>query len=844
MTLLTRLTLRQIRANRGRFALTVLGTLLAAALLTAVLVGSHSVLRSLYAAAAAQTGTYHWQTQDLPAEMAAQVLADTALQRTGAVSQANPVVETGGGPVPLVRVAGHQLEIQNTRIIDGAYPGPGEAAVSLALAEAAGLAPGDTLRWTGPAGECSATVSGIYSESVLMAALGADCVHTPPVYLQLDTLPAGETYTVYAAAQPLELRATGTAFFAATEAVAGRLRTSGYGSWYNTALLSYAEQPWVRPYDQSALKAVIGGLRIFLLALITAGAALLIVNSFAISLAERRRALGLLASAGATPRQKAGLLWREAALVGALGILPGLALGCLGVKLAFVLVQPLLRQAVDWLGGSLTLCVFPQGGLLAAAALLTALVLALAVWRPARLAARTSAMDSIREVGEVRIRRTARREGTLLGRLFGPAGVLAARFARRCHHHYRATVCSLTVVVVLAVSVSGAALYVERNFIATHDALRVQAELHLTTDGTADPAAQLVWDRLLHPGTPAGSVTVTEEIYWGDLTLQAGQLSEAARREIPAADGGYAMQPHIFVLPDAEYTALAGAAAEPDGQTLPVVVANRQRILGDFGRVDLNPQTTLAPGDTLAWDFNTMPLTLSVQAVTARPEYAGQQNSAAHLTLYTSATAAQAVFDHWYETRGDSPAASCRRNFTFAYATGQPAALLAELSEAVASAGGVAARWNAYTVDNAALAAATRSMLLALRVFAYGFVALIALLGAANIANTISTGLTLRGRELAMVQSVGMAPDGLRCLVLLQSLLYALRALAWGLPVSLVCLWVEYRQLCTVWSFTFTLPWAAILVTAAGVVGLTLLAALPAWGRLRRRNLLDALRRE
>ena len=59
-----------------------------------------------------------------------------------------------------------------------------------------------------------------------------------------------------------------------------------------------------------------------------------------------------------------------------------------------------------------------------------------------------------------------------------------------------------------------------------------------------------------------------------------------------------------------------------------MVLSNRQFIAGDFGRLDLNPQTTLTAGDTLAWSFNTMPLTLSVQAVTQRPEYAGQAGSA------------------------------------------------------------------------------------------------------------------------------------------------------------------------------------------------------------------------
>ena len=252
----------------------------------------------------------------------------------------------------------------------------------------------------------------------------------------------------------------------------------------------------------------------------------------------------------------------------------------------------------------------------------------------------------------------------------------------------------------------------------------------------------------------------------------------------------------------------------------------------------------LTAGDTLAWSFNTMPLTLSVQAVTQRPEYAGQAGSAWQLTLYTSAGAAQAVFDRWYAERGGDPAASCRRNYTLAYETDAPAALLAELTDTVAAAGTEGGRLSAYPVNNAAEAAAYRSMLLVLRILAYGFVALIALLGTANIANTVSTGLTLRGRELAMLRSVGMEPADLRRMVLLQSLLYALQALAWGLPLAFVCLLAEYRLLRTAWAFSFTLPWAAILAVAAGLTGLTLLAALPALRLLDRRGILTGLRQE
>lgn len=846
MTVLTRLTLRQIRAARGRFLLTVLGALLSAALLTAVLVGCHSVLRSLYAAVEAQNGAYHWCTQNLPAETAAGLLADAGLQCTGAVSCSNPLVTAGGVQLPLVRAAGRQLEMQNTRVVAGQLPGPGQALIPAALAEAAGLAPGDTLVYTGPDGTHAVPVSGIYGQSCLLAALPAQAAGAAPVYLQLDAaaLPAGQEFTVYAAAQPLQRRAAGTAFFRAADAAAARLQQQGYGSWYNQALLSFSGEPWVRPYDQSALKVLLGGLRAFLLALIAAASALLVVNSFSISLAERRRTLGLLASAGATPRQKAGFLWRETALVALCGIPAGLAAGCLGVQLAFALVQPLVDRAAGWLGGQVVLRVFPNGALLAAAALLTAAVLVLAAWRPARQAAAVSAIDAIRQRGAVRVRRTRGREGALFGRLFGPAGVLAARLARRCHHRYRATVCSLTVVVTLFIAAAGATLYIERNFLATHDVIDYPAELYLTTDGTARPDARPVWQQLLAPQTPVEAVELREEIYWGSLYLRADQLTEAVRAEAAATDRGYAMQPTIRVLPDEEYAALAGAPGEPSGECLPVVVANRLLVDGDFGSYELDAQTALAPGDTLAWDFNAMPLTLAVQAVTDRPDYAGRGGTVCHMTLYTSRSAAQAVFDAWYAARGGDPAASCRRNFIFRYATADSAALLAELTAAVDAARAAGDTFYAYTVDNAGEALAYTSMLLVLRVLLGGFVALVALISAANIANTVSTGLALRGRELAMLQSVGMDPAALRRMVLLQSVFYAFRALGWGLPLGLACLWSEYRLLRRTWSFAFTLPWGAILLAAAGVFALTLLAALPALRTLRRRGLMDALRQE
>ena len=51
-------------------------------------------------------------------------------------------------------------------------------------------------------------------------------------------------------------------------------------------------------------------------------------------------------------------------------------------------------------------------------------------------------------------------------------------------------------------------------------------------------------------------------------------------------------------------------------------------------------------------------------------------------------------------------------------------------------------------------------MILLMSVFTYGFIILISFISIANIFNTISTSISMRKREFAMLRSVGMTPKG------------------------------------------------------------------------------------
>ena len=62
-------------------------------------------------------------------------------------------------------------------------------------------------------------------------------------------------------------------------------------------------------------------------------------------------------------------------------------------------------------------------------------------------------------------------------------------------------------------------------------------------------------------------------------------------------------------------------------------------------------------------------------------------------------------------------------------------------------------------------------------VFSYGFIILISLIAMANVFNTISTSISLRRREFAMLRSVGLTQKGFRRMMDYECLIYGLLSL-------------------------------------------------------------------
>ena len=77
-----------------------------------------------------------------------------------------------------------------------------------------------------------------------------------------------------------------------------------------------------------------------------------------------------------------------------------------------------------------------------------------------------------------------------------------------------------------------------------------------------------------------------------------------------------------------------------------------------------------------------------------------------------------------------------------------------------------------------------RRVIIWISVFLYGFIIVITLIGVTNIFNTITTNMSLRSKEFAMLKSVGMTSREFNRMIRLESIFYGAKSLFFGIIIG------------------------------------------------------------
>ena len=155
------------------------------------------------------------------------------------------------------------------------------------------------------------------------------------------------------------------------------------------------------------------------------------------------------------------------------------------------------------------------------------------------------------------------------------------------------------------------------------------------------------------------------------------------------------------------------------------------------------------------------------------------------------------------------------------------------------------------TIDNNAVYDITEAMqqeknlVTVIKIFLYGFITLVTLIGVTSVFNTINTSIALRRKEFAVLRSIGLTPKGFNKMIRFESLFYGLKALLYALPVSLGIVFLFHLSFGNIASYSdIMIPWTSIGIAIVGVFVITFVTMMYASKKIKKENILDAIREE
>ena len=151
-----------------------------------------------------------------------------------------------------------------------------------------------------------------------------------------------------------------------------------------------------------------------------------------------------------------------------------------------------------------------------------------------------------------------------------------------------------------------------------------------------------------------------------------------------------------------------------------------------------------------------------------------------------------------------------------------------------------------YYYYNAEIAYTTiRNLLLTIEILAYGFIAIVSLIGITNIFNTITTNVALRAKEFAVLKSIGMTEKEFSQMVRLESAMYITRALLIGLPIGLLMSYGMYKLFDAGGAgIGLIIPWHAIVISILAVVILVAGTMRYSMRQIGKQNIIETIRKE
>ncbi len=583
------------------------------------------------------------------------------------------------------------------------------------------------------------------------------------------------------------------------------------------------------------LRSTLFSLAGIMMGIVVIGSVALIYNAFAISVSERARHLGMLASVGATKRQKRNSVFFEGAIIGAISIPLGILAGLGGIWVTFQFVNTFLQGALN-VEQQLEVVVTPM--MLVVAIGVSALTILISTYVPAQKASKISAIDAIRQTQDIKLTGKAVKTSKWVRKLFGLEAEIGLKNLKRNRKRYLATVFSLVISIVLFLSVTYFTNNLKTSLAMTQSELRYDIQLYggeLNEDSLAQYAN-------LPDVTEVGLMRQAGgEAHIPQDRLPEALLEEIERGETELVDDRYRYYVSVYAMDSenfAQYAGQIGVDPANFGQETPRAILIDEVVYqdGPSGKLKETETVKIEEGETLELlgsSINEMgeeiePEVLANVEIAAKTNEAPAGVSTSYLGNLDLIVPMDALDELGFIADDTYPSITLASSDPM-----KTEAEILEINEAGIDISNVFQRRQQQ-----------EQLVLLMQVFTYGFITLISLISIANIFNTISTSVQLRKREFAMLRSVGMTPKGFNKMIRYESLFYGVKALAYGLPISFAAMVAMHFALGQTFDYGFIVPWgsvAFVIVVIFLIVGAAMLYSI---AKIKNDNIIESLKQE
>lgn len=572
-------------------------------------------------------------------------------------------------------------------------------------------------------------------------------------------------------------------------------------------------------------------------------------NSFAISINEKTKLYGMLASVGATSKQIRHNVLYEAFVLGAIGIPLGLILGIGVITLLVIILNALMG---DMLNGSAFVYSVPWWCVLASIGL-TAIIILFSSISSAIRASKISPITAIRNNNDIKLDKKSKKSyksPKLVKKLFGVGGEIAYKNLKRSKKKYRTTVISIIVTVAMFISIS---TFVEYGLNIVNDQIE-EMPYNLLINKIDDNNYE-EFENIYNKISKVKGVESITNCYisqYSEIVGITDYYTDEAKVYYSRVNNNAVKCAEIVAVDDKAYkTYVEELGYNYEEVKDKALVVNKLKYY-DEDDVLKNCDIFNLPKDLNVKIYPDGIIDYTEEEIGERlkndPDFVADKcfdiqivgaidkeipNSTVSYILNNVADSSNTILlvsDNSFKEMFENTFMKIMINSSDATKT----------LESIKKLDISGLDYSNYEET----AKQQSAILLIFAIFAYGFVVVISLIGITNVFNTINTNMRLRSKEFAMLKSIGMTKKEFNRMIRLESLFYGFKSLVIGIPLGLLGGYAIFRVTGNAIMVNYSFPTIAVLISIVFVLSVIWLIMRVSISNVNKQNIIETIRND